>query len=271
MLTFSYIDSGVTDAEITVSGSSELVLEPTPMLDKPPRRDAASKTATRDPQQPKLSNIPGLPQLPADMELPDMPDIGGLLKTLQKKQAKQPASGPATGQGVASPPKTAGGVRVAATPITVAEQKQARATLWVGDNTYKLEHGVAYETKLYDEPVTEVLLAVKPIAVDKLVALLRQGKDAGDAIAFEPHVKLRFDASGKLAYLFLFADGLSVNLGNPEPNVVKAEVTVKDGRARGTAVMDKPGALFKQQYRIDATFDAKLATGPAAASDAATE
>jgi len=416
---FKYFDSGLSDAEISVSGTSQMVFEPQPALDKSPRNDAP-KTAKKS----SLADIPGMPKLPPGVELPDSPEVNELLKALKaagveaptatkkavpnsaaksksatakgapaasgpvkvadipmpsdlasveykktvkmieitspsdartlatffvdaltergwvkaspglvtdssailkhtkgdaqltifvhgkdgasdatlmckgvvwdvvpqskvaaKKPARKPATAPAAGSRVASKsskpvgsttepaaktsPMPTGGTQVAGPRIAVADQKQSGASIIVGDQTYKLDYGVAYEAKSNDDPVTVVLMSVKPIATEKLVALLRAGKDAGDAAGFDPHLKLQFDANGKLSYLFLYADGLSVNLGGPDPETVKAEIAVKDGRARGRAVMEKPTDFFKKQYRFDAPFDAKLATGSAGTPGAA--
>lgn len=416
---FSYFDTGLADLEITVSGSQQVVFEPQPTLDKS-QRGGAPKTA----KKPGLADIPGMPKLPPGVELPDVPEVNDLLKTLKeagvdaptatkkaaanntaksksatakgapaasgpvkvadipmpsdlasveyrktvkmieitspsdartlatffvdaltergwakaspglvtdssailkhtkgdaqltifvhgkdgasdatlmckgvvwdvvpqskvaaKKPARKPAPAPAASSRVASksskpvggttePPTTTspmptGSAQIAGPRITVADQKQSGASIIVGDQTYKLDYGVAYETKSNDDPVTVVLMSVKPIATEKLVALLRAGKDADDAAGFDPHVKLQFDTKGKLSYLFLYADGLSVNLGGPDPETVKAEIAVKDGRARGRAVMEKPADFFKKQYRFDAPFDAKMATGTAGTPGAA--
>ena len=437
---FSYFDSGITDAEITVSGSPQVMLQPLPALDKSPKRADAPQAG----KKPGLADIPGLPKLPAGVELPDIPEVDDLLKTLKnadadkpaatskaatskaaasktatnkgapsgkaemesaadkmankqadkkaaasgpvkvaeiplpadtasveynktvkmikvtspsdtrtlaafltdaltdkgwgkaspglvtdssailklskgdalltifihgnddddsemtlvckgvvwdvvpqsktaaKKPATQPASKPATqppaaprvaskpnqSTGGATSAKSGNAVPAAGPRITVADQKQTGATVWIGEKAFKLEYGLAYESKSNDEQVTEVLLAMKPIAVEKVLALLNQGKDADDAVGFEPHMKLRFVAAGKLTYLFLYVDGLSVNLGSPGPEKVQAEITVKDGRARGKAVLQKPEDFFKKQYRFEANFDAKMATGKAGTPDA---
>lgn len=165
-------------------------------------------------------------------------------------------------------PKPAPTFRVVPQKVSVAEQKQTGVKLHIDSKTYKLEYGVAFQAQRYDKPSTEVLLSVKPIAADKIAPLINQGKDGDDVLRFDPQIKLRFDENGKLDYLFLYADGLSVNLGGPGPDVVTAEMTVSDGRVRGKALMEKPGALFKQQYRFEAVFDCKLATAKADASNA---
>jgi len=161
--------------------------------------------------------------------------------------------------------------RIAARPVSVAEQKQTGVNLWVDGKKYNLPYGVAFQAIKYDRPVTELLFSLKPIPADKIALLLNQDKDGGDVLRFDPQIKLRFDEAGKLDYLFLYADGLSVNLGGPKPEDVPAEISVADGRVRGRAEMARPGALFKQEYRFEANFDAKLAAAPAAPGEAVAE
>ncbi len=387
-----YFDTGLTAAEITVVGSSEIVFEPRPVLDKTAVAPKAGKKTN-------LADIPGMPKLPAGVELPDLPDeVGEVLKNLgrdeagkaakrgkaankngaaangavkvadiavpkdatsleynkttkmikltsasdvgelarffldalaeqgwseaqkstvtdstaiiklangdasltifvhkqedgsdatlickgiawdavppskvaAKKPARKRVPGPATDSPLADTPGHAPddepkpAPRTRAVRIAAADQKQTAATLWAGGKVFKLNYGVAYQTQQGDEIATEVLLSVKPIAGDKLAALLNNGQDGGDAAGFDPHIKLRYDASGKLGYLFLYADGLSVNKSNSSESVVKAEVAVADGRARGKAVMEKPDKLFDNEYRFDVAFDAKLANGGSA-------
>ncbi len=171
---------------------------------------------------------------------------------------------------VAETPTKPNTPRIAAIRMTAADQKQTRSTIWVGakaDKPIKLEYGVAYESRKDNEPIVGVLLSSKPISVEKAVTLLNQDKDPGDALGFDPHMKLRFDAKGKLSYLFMYAEGLSINLGYPGEDKVTAEVEVKDGRAHGQAVMKKPEDFFDKQYRFEAIFDAKLATSTAANSE----
>ncbi|MSR60148.1 MAG: hypothetical protein EXS05_21330 [Planctomycetaceae bacterium] len=164
--------------------------------------------------------------------------------------SKQPAAGSQKPRFVAGP------------KITPAELKQDRVTLVINEKSIKLGYGVGYQTVQNDETITEVLLTAKPIAVDKIVALLAQGKDAGDVAGFEPHLKLRYDKSGALSYLFMYADGLSINQSGQGDDVISAEIEIKDGGAKGKAIMKEPGKLFDMRYRIDATFSVKLANRP---------
>lgn len=83
-LSFSYIDAGFGDAEIKVSGSSNVVLE---------TAKAKEKTAADEPKTKKkkaASGIPGIPDLPPGVEIPD--DVKALLKKAQEDaEKKKPA------------------------------------------------------------------------------------------------------------------------------------------------------------------------------------
>lgn len=158
--------------------------------------------------------------------------------------------------------------RLVARVVPQAEQKLAAASLWVGAKQHKLGYGVAYEIDRDGSTGLEVLLAVKPVSGDKLAALINAGKDGGDAAGFDPHLKLRFNDKGQLEYLFFYADGLSINRGGLSEDVVQAEITLADGRARGKAVMEKPEKIFDDEFRFDAAIDVPLATVAAGAAGA---
>ena len=67
-LGLSYFDTGFTDAEIRVSASKGVVLEPTVAVDKPQPRDETPKTGTREPQTPRIPGVPDLNKLLKDVE-----------------------------------------------------------------------------------------------------------------------------------------------------------------------------------------------------------
>lgn len=62
-LGLSYFDTGITDAEIRVSASKGVVLEPTAAADKAQPRAETPKSGTREPKTPSLPDIPGVPDL----------------------------------------------------------------------------------------------------------------------------------------------------------------------------------------------------------------
>jgi hypothetical protein len=157
-----------------------------------------------------------------------------------------------------------------AAEIPAAQQKVAGASIVADGKTYQLGYGVAYQA-IEDggDLKTEVLLSTKPINVAKIVALLNNGQDGGDALSFDPQLKLRYDAAGKLSYLFMYASGLSVNLGGQGEDKIQASLTVDGDRARGQAKLVEPGKLFDQQYTFTAPFDVRLIRGkPATETEA---
>ncbi|MCE9526600.1 MAG: hypothetical protein K8R36_11155 [Planctomycetales bacterium] len=92
-LRFSYFDTGITDAEIRVSASKNVVLEPVASKGKPeadePKKGKddpkAAKTPVKKPA--KKPGIPGLPELPPGVEIPD--EVKDLLKkALEEKGDK---------------------------------------------------------------------------------------------------------------------------------------------------------------------------------------
>jgi hypothetical protein len=92
-LWFSYLDSGFGDAEIKVSGSYNVILEDAnakdpPKSDKPP----TGKPAAEKPKA-KTPGIPGLPELPPGVELPDdvKAEVEKALKEAEKALPKKPA------------------------------------------------------------------------------------------------------------------------------------------------------------------------------------
>ncbi len=155
-----------------------------------------------------------------------------------------------------------------AAKVSAAEQKQTGATIEAGGKKFALAYGVAYQAVDDGQQKTEVLLSTKPINVDKLVALLNNGQDGGDAISFEPQLKLRYDAEGKLSYLFLYADGLSVNLSGQGEDKIESQLTIDGDRARGKTRLVQPGKLFDNEYTFTAPFDVKRITGTAPSGNA---
>lgn len=86
-LRFSYFDTGIADAEIRVSGSSNMVLEPAATKEK---TDADEPKTEKKPK--KKPALPGLPELPPGVEIPE--DVKELLKkALEEAGDKTPPPG----------------------------------------------------------------------------------------------------------------------------------------------------------------------------------
>lgn len=91
-LDFSYFDTGITDASIRVSGSFNVVLETVAAKDSPAGGKPASETAKSKPgKKPTAPAIPGLPDLPPGVEIPD--EVKALLEKALKEAGQKPAPG----------------------------------------------------------------------------------------------------------------------------------------------------------------------------------
>lgn len=80
-LSFSYFDVGIGDPEIKISGSPNVVLETLQSTEKAAEDEPKAKKKTAP------AGIPGLPDLPPGVELPD--DVKALLKKAQEKPEKK--------------------------------------------------------------------------------------------------------------------------------------------------------------------------------------
>lgn len=127
----------------------------------------------------------------------------------------------------------------------------------VADRAYELNHAVAYKSKFFGDDVTKVLLTTKPLsgsAEQQLLTVLRE--DGSDDAFFHRGVSLSltFDQSGELVSLFGWADNHSINTDK-----AVAECRTEDGRAAGTATMDKPNDLFGDEtYQFNVRFEAEF-------------
>ncbi len=81
-LTFSYFDLGISDVEITVAGTKNVVLEAVPSKEKP------AEGKPKPGKKPAAPGIPGLPELPPGVELPK--DVEELLKKALEAGNKKP-------------------------------------------------------------------------------------------------------------------------------------------------------------------------------------
>ena len=88
-LSFSYFDIGLGDAEIKVSGSSNVVLETVTAKEEVTSDESPTKTKSKKKGKPSASGIPGLPDLPPGVELPA--DVEALVKKALQDAKKKPA------------------------------------------------------------------------------------------------------------------------------------------------------------------------------------
>lgn len=135
-----------------------------------------------------------------------------------------------------------------------APTKSGEGTLVIGGKTYKVEHVVAYESKVFDDNLISVTLADKPLPMEKIKTALREGKGTDDKIfLFQPHTKITFGKDGKPMFSNSYADNASLSVSGS----LKGELKVKDGRVIGNASM-KTGDEDKGISSFDVRFDVEL-------------
>lgn len=135
-------------------------------------------------------------------------------------------------------------------------KKPVTGTLSMGDKTYKLQSGVAFETTFSNKKRTAVLLSEQPADLAKLKASLKKNGNDDDYFFTKPNVKLIFDDKGELAQLVIYVDGANINLIGSDK--VKASATVKDGAVKGKGGMEKPDKFFGMEYTFTVEFDVKI-------------
>ncbi len=126
--------------------------------------------------------------------------------------------------------------------------------LMFGDGQWKLAHVVAYEVRQFDEIVTKVLASEKPINMAKLKAsLAKDGTDDG-IFELQPNVNLIIDDNDSLQRVSIWVDGASVS-SNAD---LEGDVTIADGRVRGTAKLSEPGTISDKTYNFNVSFDLEV-------------
>ena len=151
------------------------------------------------------------------------------------------------------------------TNVLTKESKPAKVTqnlpklknggeLTFGDGQWKLAHVVAYEVKQFDEIVTKVLVSEKPINMAKLKASLAEdGTDSG-IFELQPNIDLVIDDNDSLERVSIWVDGASVS-SNAD---LEGDVTISDGRVRGTARLSEPGTVSDKTYNFNVSFDLEV-------------
>ncbi len=153
---------------------------------------------------------------------------------------------------------------VAAGPALPAG-KTCQGTLVLGNKTYRLEHAVVYETKLYEKNVIAVLLAEGPIPVDKLKAAIVKGSGTDDDFFYsEPYSKINFSKDGKP--LFSNANGAGHSLSVAGSGLA-GELIVKDGRVQGNATIEMGDPPQRKQV-LNARFAGPIIMLPVAIATA---
>ena len=130
---------------------------------------------------------------------------------------------------------------------------EAKGSLTLGDKTYKLTQGLAYEVTRFKKKQTVVVLSEKVLDTTKLKqSLAKKGNDES-FFPFEAHVKLIFDDKGALVQSGIYADGANIISGGDDN--LKITAAIKDGVAKGKAGMVKPDTFFKKTFTFDVEFD----------------
>ena len=126
--------------------------------------------------------------------------------------------------------------------------------LMFGDGQWKLAHVVAYEAKQFDEIVTRVLVSEKPINMAKLKASLAEDGTDNGIFELQPNVNLTIDDNDSLERVSIWVDGASVS-SNAD---LEGDITVANGRVRGTAKMSEPGTVSDKTYDFNVSFDLEV-------------
>jgi len=137
--------------------------------------------------------------------------------------------------------------------------KPIDGTLTLGGKTYKLVSVAAYETKLFDDRVINVLACDKAIPMDKLKAALAKDGTDDSFILWEPNVRVTFKANGEPMSMNSWAGGASLSVSG---GGISGELTVKDGVARG-----KFALASDDKGKCDFTFNVPMMAAPAKKDD----
>lgn len=111
-------------------------------------------------------------------------------------------------------------------------------------------------TKRGDKTHTAVILSEHPLDLAKLKDSLKKKGNDESYFFFKPHVKLIFDEKGKLDFVFIYADGASINSGGNKN--MTGDVEIKDGVATGKGGMSTLEKFFDKMYTFDVRFSAKV-------------
>ncbi|MCA9071563.1 MAG: hypothetical protein KDA84_21705, partial [Planctomycetaceae bacterium] len=132
-------------------------------------------------------------------------------------------------------------------------------TLTINGTSYKLSHVAIYESKFFDDVQVTVLASSKPLPLGKLKNSLKEDGSDDHMFLFEPHVKLSFNADGKLAFIFAWADNNNINKSGGDD--LKGEFVNEDGRITGSASLkSEEDSTIKCDY--DLKFSGNLISLP---------
>jgi hypothetical protein len=247
--------------------AAEVARKEAAKTEEKPRKTVAQKATGG--KTPNIRDLPGMENLPADVELPNMPELGNALEALKRaeKMAKEhPASNPRNPlptQGLEAIANLLSEDEAEATPkweyklpkLSPQEMKQTGVKLTIAGKTYALDYGIGYQVSYINELATEITLTTKPLSLEQIVADLNAGKEGSDSVSFDTRLVLRYDPSGQICGMNLYADGLSVSVAGSGGGVVTSPLTLEKGRAKNSASIAKTKSVSEKEYEFTAPFD----------------
>src|SRR5881227_345175 len=127
-------------------------------------------------------------------------------------------------------------------------------TLMLDKKNYALNHALAYEATIDNEPAIAVVLSGQPVSSEKLKETKEAEKEGGDGDFNRPYLKLVFKKTGELKYWSAAAGGTM--LGRRSGSAT-GELKLQNGRVSGKASQpNEIDSMFPNGF--DAHFDVAL-------------
>src|SRR5262245_27827655 len=140
-----------------------------------------------------------------------------------------------------------------ATALLGQDPKPVEGTLTLSGKPYKLQHAVAYETKIFGKPAVAVIASDRMINTEIVKKALLESKDNPDVSLRQPHVKLTFDGAGKVHSLYATAAGFTTSAGG---DAVSGELKREGDRVVGKAKLPSQG-----EGDLQRSFDFQFSVG----------
>jgi len=142
-----------------------------------------------------------------------------------------------------------GAVAVCAAVFAADEVKPVEGTLTIDKHTYKLAHGVVYETKSDEESRTSVIASDRKIPIAKIKEALKEGEGSDDGLFLtQPHIKVVFNAAGEVESCSGWADNSSFGESGDR---MTGELKVEEGKAKGSAKLaEGDTGIFKRGFEV---------------------
>src|SRR5438445_8036799 len=133
------------------------------------------------------------------------------------------------------------------------DAKPVEGTLSLSGKPYKLQHAVAFETKVFGKPGVAILASDRAINIDIVKKALLETKDQPDVWLRQPHVRVTFDASGKILPYYASAPGFAANSGG---DALRGEMKRDGDRVIGKAMLPS-----LDEGQLQRSFDFQFALG----------